>query len=65
MTSSYLVLFMGSDKYPGENEFDSFVSTHGGTNNANTDYETVHNYWIRLILDYYLCCLHFLDLLLF
>ena len=32
---------MGSDKYPGENEFDSFVSSHGGSTNAFTGYEMV------------------------
>ena len=33
---------MGSEKYPGENEFDKFISQHGGTNDACTDYETVN-----------------------
>ena len=32
---------MGSEKYPGENEFDSFVSSHGGSTNAFTGYEMV------------------------
>lgn len=34
---------MGSAKYPGEDDFDSFVSNHGGHSNAFTDYETVRN----------------------
>jgi len=33
------LLFMGSEKYPGENEFGSFVSKHGGCDNAWTDLE--------------------------
>ena len=36
-----IVLFMGSQKYPGENEFDSFVTSHGGNSNACTGYELV------------------------
>ena len=35
------VVFMGSERYEGENTFDSFVSKHGGHSNACTDYETV------------------------
>lgn len=44
---------MGSQKYPGENEFDSFVSCHGGTSDASTDYETVRSQDIvRILLGY-------------
>ena len=32
-------MFMGSAKYPGENEYDSFVSSHGGGCNAFTEGE--------------------------
>ena len=32
---------MGSEKYKGENTFDSFLSKHGGSSNASTDYEKV------------------------
>ena len=32
---------MGSEKYPSENDFGTFISQHGGTTNASTDYETV------------------------
>jgi nardilysin len=39
------MLFMGSQKYPGENEFDSFISQHGGSNDASTDYETTMFYF--------------------
>ncbi len=34
---------MGSEKYSCENEFDKYISQHGGTSNASTDYETVCN----------------------
>lgn len=30
---------MGSQRYPGEDEFDEFVSSHGGYTNAHTDAE--------------------------
>lgn len=30
---------MGSKKYPDENEFDTFLKKHGGTDNATTDTE--------------------------
>lgn len=33
------MLFMGSEKYPGENELDEFVSMNGGFDNACTDME--------------------------
>lgn len=38
---SGVVVFMGSEKYKGENVLDSFLSKHGGHCNAFTDYETV------------------------
>lgn len=31
------MVFMGSSKYPEENELDEYISTHGGDNNAWTD----------------------------
>ena len=31
------MLFMGSEKYPDENEFTAFVSKHSGSDNASTD----------------------------
>ena len=33
------MLFMGSHKYPDENEFESFLSAHGGYSNGATDNE--------------------------
>ena len=33
------VIFMGSEKYPRENDFDQYVLTHGGFDNAYTEYE--------------------------
>ena len=36
-----LVVFMGSEKYKGENTFESFISKHGGYSNASTEYEKV------------------------
>lgn len=34
------MLFMGSTKYPDENEFEAFLSTHGGYSNGATECET-------------------------
>ena len=36
-----LVVFMGSRKYPNDNDFDAFVTEHGGNSNAFTDCEEV------------------------
>ena len=53
--SSFLVVFMGSEKYPDENAFDAFIKKHGGSDNASTDCEmvcpakTFHN-TVQLIL---------------
>ena len=50
---------MGSEKYPGENEFDSFVSSHGGSTNAFTGYEMA-SYSVQqslLLFIYYLLLL--------
>ncbi|KAL6431065.1 hypothetical protein ACFW04_007066 [Cataglyphis niger] len=33
------MVFMGSEKYPEENDFDAFLSKHGGSTNAETDCE--------------------------
>lgn len=37
--SHYLehMLFMGSEKYPDENEYDSFLTKNGGSSNAFTE----------------------------
>lgn len=39
--SHYLehMLFMGSKAFPDENEYDAFLTAHGGASNAFTDYE--------------------------
>lgn len=31
------MLFMGSEKYSDENEYDSFLAKHGGSSNAYTE----------------------------
>ncbi|ELU04683.1 hypothetical protein CAPTEDRAFT_222953 [Capitella teleta] len=33
------MVFMGSEKYPDENDFDAFLKKHGGSSNAYTDCE--------------------------
>ena len=41
------LLFMGSEKYPEENAYDSFMSKHGGSDNAYTELEyTVYHFEI-------------------
>ena len=40
--SFFAVVFMGSEKYPDENAFDSFIKRHGGSDNASTDCERVN-----------------------
>lgn len=43
------MLFMGSDKYPGENHYDEFVSSNGGQCNACTEGEyTLYNFDINV-----------------
>ncbi|KAI5642593.1 insulinase (Peptidase family m16) domain-containing protein [Phthorimaea operculella] len=39
------MVFMGSEKYPKENEFDSFVKKKGGSDNASTDCEVTTFYF--------------------
>ena len=42
------MLFMGTRKYPGENEFEEFLSQAGGSSNAYTDCEaTVYTFEVR------------------
>ena len=36
------MVFMGSKKYPAENEFDKFINDHGGSMNAFTSAETTN-----------------------
>ncbi|XP_014908061.1 nardilysin-like isoform X1 [Poecilia latipinna] len=33
------MVFMGSEKFPAENDFDAFLKRHGGSDNASTDCE--------------------------
>ncbi|KAF5827025.1 Metalloenzyme, LuxS/M16 peptidase-like protein [Dunaliella salina] len=42
--SHYLehMLFMGSTKYPNENEYDDYLTKHGGSSNAFTELETTN-----------------------
>ncbi|XP_045474818.1 nardilysin-like [Harmonia axyridis] len=39
------MVFMGSSKYPAENDFDSFIKKRGGSDNASTDCETTVFYF--------------------
>ncbi|XP_018052331.1 PREDICTED: nardilysin-like [Atta colombica] len=39
------VVFMGSKKYPKENDFNEFISLHGGTTNGATDCEHTRFYF--------------------
>lgn len=39
------MVFMGSEKYPDENDFDQFVQKHGGYDNAHTDCEMTTFYF--------------------
>ncbi|KAK4875109.1 hypothetical protein RN001_011531 [Aquatica leii] len=39
------MVFMGSKKFPQENDFDSFITKHGGSDNASTDYEVTTFYF--------------------
>jgi len=38
---------MGSQKYPNDNDFDAYVSEHGGSSNAFTDCEQVNVIYSR------------------
>ena len=39
------MVFMGSEKYPDENSFDTFIQKHGGYDNASTDCTTTNFYF--------------------
>lgn len=42
------MLFMGSTKFPDENEYDKYLSQHGGSSNAYTDQEfTCYHFEVR------------------
>ena len=36
------MLFMGSERYPDENEYDSYVTSHGGSCNAMTEGKNIY-----------------------
>lgn len=46
------MLFLGTEKYPEENEFDSFVSKNGGSANAYTDMEDTNYFFSISPLDH-------------
>jgi len=46
------MIFLGNEKYPGENDFDKFVSKNGGATNAYTDMEDTNYYFNIAPLDY-------------
>ena len=37
---------MGSEKYPNDNDFDNFLSQHGGSSNAYTECEQVEHLFL-------------------
>lgn len=39
------LLFMGTTKYPNENEYNVYLSNHGGSSNAYTDMESTNYYF--------------------
>eukprot|EP00923_Selenidium_pygospionis_P057624 GHVN01100854.1.p1 GENE.GHVN01100854.1~~GHVN01100854.1.p1 ORF type:complete len:908 (+),score=81.13 GHVN01100854.1:5876-8599(+) len=39
------LLFMGTEKYPGENDYSQFLAEHGGSSNAYTCYEHTNYYF--------------------
>lgn len=39
------MVFMGSKKFPKENDFDAYIKKHGGSDNAATDYEKTTFYF--------------------
>ena len=39
------MLFMGTEKYPDENDYSVYLSTHGGSSNAFTDMESTNYYF--------------------
>jgi nardilysin len=39
------MIFMGSAKYPSENEYDKYIKQCGGSDNADTNYEETSFYF--------------------
>jgi len=46
------MLFLGTEKYPQENDFETFVGKNGGTTNAYTDMEDTNYYFSVAPLDH-------------
>jgi insulysin len=46
------MLFMGTSKFPDENEYNVYLSSHGGSSNAYTDLEAT-NYHFNISADHY------------
>jgi len=46
------MLFMGTEKYPDENEYNVYLSAHGGSSNAFTDLEST-NYYFDVSVDHF------------
>ena len=55
--SHYLehMLFMGSAKYPNENEYDDYLTKHGGSSNAFTELVSILLGLLRVDVDYSQC----------
>ena len=45
------MLFLGSERYPGENEYKSYLASHGGRSNASTSLHTT-TYKFEVLADY-------------
>jgi secreted Zn-dependent insulinase-like peptidase len=45
------MLFLGTEKYPEAGDYQSFINTHGGSNNAYTDFDHT-NYFFDVDKDY-------------
>ena len=46
------MLFLGTEKYPDENEYNPYLSSHGGSSNAFTDTEDT-NYYFDINSDHF------------
>jgi insulysin len=45
------MLFLGNKKYPKEDDYSKYLSTHGGTSNAYTSSEDTCYYFDGTVLD--------------
>lgn len=55
------MLFLGTDKYPSENEYSKYISSHGGMTNAFTASDHT-NYFFDIAPDYLSVSLHLYDI---